>query len=104
MNTDYITRQEHEEFKQRIEDENERQNKRLDALDILMKEVSSLTVSVEKLALNMENMYREQVSQGKRLQTLENRDGEMLRNIIAYAVTAVIGIVIGFVATNVGFG
>lgn len=50
----------------------------------------------------MEAMLKEQVKQGKRLETLENRDGEMWRKIVGYIVTAVIGIVLGFVFTQIG--
>lgn len=38
----------------------------------------------------------------KRLETLENRDGEMWRKVTGYVVTAIIGIVLGWVATQVG--
>ena len=47
-------------------------------------------------------MLKEQVKQGKRLETLENRDGEMWRKVVGYIVTAVIGIVLGFVFTQIG--
>lgn len=50
----------------------------------------------------MEAMLKEQVKQGKRLETLENRDGEMWRKVVGYIVTAVIGIVLGFVFTQIG--
>ena len=51
---------------------------------------------------DMENMLKEQVSQGKRLETLESRDGEMWRKGGGYVVTAVIGIVVGFLFKQAG--
>lgn len=109
MDNSYITRQEHEEFRrsmtsenQRLEDENRRQNHRLDALEQTVKQVAAINTSVEKLALNMENMLNEQLSQGKRLETLEGRDGEMWRKVVGYVFTAVIGIVIGYLFKQVG--
>ncbi len=54
----------------------------------------------KKLALNMENMLKEQVSQGKRLETLEGRDGEMWRKAVGYVVTTIIGIVVGYIFTQ----
>lgn len=102
MDGDYISRQEHEEFRRsmesenkRLEEENDRQNHRLNALEETVKQVAAISTSVEKLALNMENMLKEQVSQGKRLETLESRDGEMWRKVVGYVVTTIVGIVFG---------
>ena len=109
MDGDYISRHEHEEFRrsmeaenQRLEDENIRQNHRLSTLEETVKQVAAISTSVEKLALNMENMLKEQVNQGKRLETLESRDGEMWRKVVGYVVTAVVGIVVGFLFKQAG--
>ena len=59
-----ITRAEHEEFRRRLEEENRRQD--------------------------------------KRIELLESRDGELWRKVVSYAVTAIVGIVIGFVAKQLG--
>lgn len=106
---DYISRHEHDEFRrsmaaenQRLEDENNRQNHRLEALERTVEQIAAISASVEKLALNMENMLKEQVSQGKRLETLEDRDGDMWRKAVGYAVTAVIGIIIGYIFKKFG--
>lgn len=100
---DVITRAEHEEFKKRIEDENHRQNKRIEVLEKITQQINSLTVSVEKLAQSIELMVGEQKQQGKRLETLESRDGEMWRKVCGYAVSAAVGILVGCIATQVGF-
>ncbi len=106
---DYISRTEHEEFRRsmdaenrRLEDENNRQNHRLDALEKSIEQVAAISTSVEKLALNMENMLKEQVSQGKRLELLENRDGENWRKFIWCLFSAVIGIIIGYLFKQMG--
>lgn len=97
-----ITRAEHEEFRRRIEEENSRQNKRIEILEANIVQLEALNVSIEKLALNMESMLKEQVQQGKRLETLEARDGERWRTVVSYAITAVIGVIIGFVFKQMG--
>jgi chromosome segregation ATPase len=99
---DPITRAEHEEFRRRIEEENKRQDRRLELLEHTVQQISDLTTSVEKLAVSMEGMLREQEKQGTRLETLEDRDGEMWRKIIGYAATAAVGIIIGYVARQIG--
>lgn len=97
-----ITRAEHEEFRRRIEEENKRQDRRIELLEENVREMSSLTTSVEKLATSMESMVKEQEKQGKRLEILEGRDGEMWRKVVGYVVTAVVGIILGFVFTQIG--
>lgn len=97
-----ITRAEHDEFARRQDEENKRQNKRLDALEVTVREIGSLTTSVAKLASSMESMLREQEKQGERLEALEGRDGEMWRKVTGYIATAVLGIVLGFIFTRIG--
>lgn len=97
-----IIRAEHEEFARRIEEENERQNHRITALEESVKQSTALVANVERLAVNMENMLKEQERQGKRLEALESRDGEKWRTVTGYVATAVIGIIIGFIATHLG--
>lgn len=97
-----ISRREHEEFARRQDEENKRQNRRIDALEVTVREIGTLTTSVAKLAASMESMLKEQERQGERLETLEGRDGEMWRKVTAYIITAVLGIALGFVFTKIG--
>lgn len=97
-----ITRAEHEEFVKRMEDEDHRQNRRIEILEKSVQQFTSLTASVEKLALNMENMLKEQEAQGNRLEALEDRDGEKWRTVTSYVMTTVIGIMIGYIFTLLG--
>ena len=105
----FITREEHEEFcrrmeseNKRLEDENDRQNNRINILEENSKQIQTLTTSVEKLAINMENMVGQMGQQGERLEALESRDGEMWRKAIAYLATAVIGAVVGYIFKQIG--
>lgn len=86
----------------RLADEDNRQNKRIDTLEESVKQFSTLATSVEKLAVNMENMLKEQGRQGVRLETLEKRDGEKWRNVVGYVTTAIVGLVIGFICRQIG--
>lgn len=97
-----ITRAEHVEFEKRMQDEHKRQNHRIDELEKAFEQNNKLLISVEKLALSMENMQKELRDQSNRLDTIEGRDGEMWRKVVGYVVTAVIGAVIGFVFTQIG--
>ena len=83
-----ISRGEHEEFARRIADQERRQDKRLELLEENVREIGTLTVSVQKLAQSLELMVKEQEQQGKRLQALESRDGEKWRKLMGYIATA----------------
>lgn len=102
MENDYVTKAVHEEFAKRMEEENHRQNERIKLLEENVRQIGSLTTSVEKLASNMESMVKEQEKQGTRLEALESRDGEMWRKVVAYIVTAVVGIVLGYLFKQIG--
>lgn len=97
-----ITRAEHEEFRKRIEEENNRQNRRLELVEDNMRQIGALTTSVEKLAVNMEGMLREQEEQSGRLRTLEGRDGEKWRKVMSFIVTGVVSAVVGFIFAQIG--
>lgn len=108
-----ISRAEHEEFRRRIEEENRRQDKRLELLEESTKQIGSLVTSVEKLALSMESMVKEQERQGEklealesgtgaRLKALEGRDGEKWRQAAGYVGTAILGILIGYLLKQIG--
>ena len=90
-----ITRAEHEEFRRRLEDENIGQDKRIALLEENTRQINSLTVSVERLAHSIEVMVKEQEKQGKRLEVLEGRDGELWRKAVGYLLTAFLGGLLG---------
>ncbi len=98
----WISRNEHEEFCRRIDEENKRQNRRIELLEENEQRISSIATSVERLATSMESMLKEQERQGKRLETLENRDGEMWRKVVGYAVTFMVGAVLAFLFAQIG--
>ena len=57
---------------------------------------------MEKLAVSMENMTNVQKEQGEKLDKLEGRDGEMWRKVVGYIITAIVGVVIGFLFRQIG--
>ena len=97
-----ITRAEHEEFRKRIEEENKRQNCRINKLEDTFEKINSLATSTEKLATSMEAMLKEQEEQGGRLKILEERDGEKWRKVLGVIATAVVSAVVGFAMAHFG--
>lgn len=97
-----ITRAEHEEFRRRMEDEHRRISRRLTNLEQQTEQMTNITLSVQDLASSVKNMTEEQHEQSDRLRRLEDRDGEMWRKVISYAVTVIVGILIGFIFRQIG--
>lgn len=97
-----ITRAEHEEFRRRMEEEHNRQNKRIELLEERTEQFINIAISVKELALSVKQMAETQREQGEKLEKLESRDGEMWRKVTGYIITAIIGIVIGFVFQQIG--
>ena len=85
-----------------MEDENHRQNKRIENLEKDTKQVVEIASSVRELALSIKQMAENQDKQAKRLEKLEDKDGEMWRKVVGYVITTSIGIILGFIFKQIG--
>ena len=99
---EYLTKEVHEEFVKRINDQEARQDARLKLLENNVQQNVQLTLSVQRLADNMEIMANEQKSQGHRLEALEQRDGEKWKEVSKYIVTFIVGAVLSLVMKQIG--
>lgn len=93
----YVTRAEHkefrcsiEEFNKRIDERDKRQDKRIELLEQNVEKFGALTLSVEKLAMNIEAMVKEQARQGERIEQLEQKPIKRMNAVGATVRTAVI--------------
>ena len=102
MDSGYLTRAEHEEYSKRMEDEHKRQNHRIGELEKATTQNQKLLISVEKLAINMENMQKEQQAQREEIEEIKGRDGNKWREVVKYVVVTLIGIGLGYIAKNLG--
>ena len=64
--------------------------------------LEKMNVSIERLAVNMENMLKEQLQQGHRLEQLEARDGELWRKVLTHAITTAVGAVLAYLFLQAG--
>lgn len=75
--------------------------RRVSALEKQLVVTQDLTVSVNKLAVNMDNMCKEQVKQGERLDKMERAPLEdakyYKRQIVSCIITTVVGAIVGAV-------
>ena len=88
----YVTREVHDEFAKRIDEENKRQNIRLDSLEKGIQGVIAISVNVERLATNIEQMTKELSNQGERLKAIEEKPAKKWETV----VTAIISVAVGF--------
>ena len=87
---EFVTKAVHDEFAKRIDEENDRQNKRLTLLESGQAQINELVSTVKVLAVNMENMAKEQVKQGERLKEMEEKPAKRWETIIACLITCAV--------------
>lgn len=87
-----------------------RLNKRVGVLEETIQQLNALTLSVQKLAYNIEEMCKEQTSmreaqekESARLKQLEDKDGEKWRKMWAYILPPVATLLVGILAGHFGF-
>lgn len=102
MDNDYITLQFHNEYAKRMKEEDDRQNYRINNLEKAVEENRNLALSIERLTISVQSMVQEQKTQGKRLEALENRDGEKWRKAASYVLTTILGIIVGYIFKKIG--
>lgn len=103
MESNYVLKVHCEEHGKRIEDEQKRQNKRIDAIEEEIKENRDLLVTINRLVDSVEAMQKELAKQGERLEAIENRDGDTWRAVKWSVLTLIIGAIVGYIMSNVGF-
>ena len=102
MEGNFVERGVFEEYQKRLEDQRKRWDKRLDLLENNYQQIHALTASIEKLTVSVQNMAQAQAEYGERLKAIENRDGEMWRKIVGYALTAGAGFLLAALLRRAG--
>lgn len=92
--SEWISSEVFAETMRRIDAEDSRQNSRLTELEIAQKQISELITSVKVLANNMEQMTKEQIKQGVRLQAIEEKPSKRWETVVACIITGLVGAVI----------
>lgn len=98
---DFVTKAAHAEFAKRIDEENERQNKRISILEAGQQQINELVTSVKVLAANMENMALKQGEIGERLKVIEEKPAKKWDTMVACIITAIVSFIVGYVLTAV---
>lgn len=96
----FVTEKVLDEFAHRIDQEDQRQNERIERLEKNFELVNNLYVSVERLASNMETMAKELSRQGDCLKELEMKPGKRWDAVIGAIISGIIGLAIGYFSTH----
>lgn len=86
---DYITRLEYDERQKRIDDENRRQNHRIDKLETITDQIADMAASIKAMVVTMQSMQKEQEEQGKRLSDIEKKPADNWDRLV-YSIIAMI--------------
>ena len=97
MDNNFIGRHEHDEFAKRIDEEQARQNKRIGAVEEALKQQNKMSLAVEKMAINMEQMLKELKKHGEELDELKNAPIKKWNTV----VTAILSAIGGAIGTGV---
>lgn len=99
---DCITRQECRTCQDKYDAENDRQNHRLTALEEDVKQIHSLAISVEKMAVSLEQMTKELAKQGQKLEAIEAEPAKKWEQAVSIVISVVITAVVTFFLTRMG--
>lgn len=86
---------------ERIRDEDDRQNKRIAAIEEDTKAIHRLAASVEKLAMQIQSTLLEQKEHSERIQKLEDEPVEAWNAVKKKALDTAIGLVVGALVTGI---
>lgn len=99
---EYVSKAVHDLEIGRINDEQVRQNRRLDIVEGKLENLADLTSSVKLLAANMEAMAKEQAKIGQRLDDLEDEPADKWKKAVWIVITALIAAAVGYFLKGVG--
>lgn len=86
---EYVSRVEYDERQKRIDDENRRQNHRIDKLETMAEQLSDMAASIKVMAVSMQGMQAEQKEQGERLKKIEEEPADKWNNLVKTVITVI---------------
>lgn len=101
-NEHFIEKSTFEEFKQRIEDEDHRQNRRIEELEKLAEEIHTLAKTSAVMCEKLINMNDKLDTVNKDVESLKSKDGETWRKVVWTIIAVILGIIVRFVFKELG--
>lgn len=85
-----------------VDDENNRQNHRIDKLEGALDKLNELASSVQVMAQNIATMTQELKRQSDRLEEIEKEPADKWKKLTWLVITGVVGAVVGFALSKIG--
>ena len=95
-----MTRAEIETLIGRVNDENSRQNKRLDKLENVVEKINTPAEATTKLAASVEAMQKEIEKHGSRLEKIEEQPAENWKAVVKTVVTVIVTAFVTYVLSG----
>lgn len=109
MDDDFVSRREMDAIvsrldtdTKRLQDEDNRQNKRLEKLEETVSKIEGLTIAIEKMTVSIGTMTTELKSQGERLEAIESKPGKRWEALVGDIIKLIVATIVGFVLAKVG--
>ena len=99
---EYVSRVEYDERQKRIDDENRRQNHRIDKLETMAEQLADMAASIKVMAVSMQGMQAEQKEQGERLKKIEEEPADKWNALVKTVVTVIATAFITYLLTKGG--
>lgn len=99
---EYLPKEVHEEFARRMEDENNRQNKRLAECEERIKAIGDIVRSLDKLTVSVETMACELKKQGERLEKIEKEPADNWKKVTWEVIKYAVVLALGLIAMKIG--
>lgn len=99
---EYVSRVEYDERMKRIEDEDRRQNHRIDKLETITDQIADMAASIKAMVVTMQSMQKEQEEQGKRLTEIEKKPADNWNNLVYTLIALVATAAVTYILTKGG--
>lgn len=99
---EFVSRVEYDERMKRIEDEDRRQNHRIDKLETITDQIADMAASIKAMVVTMQAMQKEQEEQGKRLTDIEKKPADNWNNLVYTLIAMVATAAVTYIMTKGG--
>ena len=99
---EFVSRVEYDERMKRIEDEDRRQNHRIDKLETITDQIADMAASIKALGVTMQSMQKEQEEQGKRVSDIEKKPADNWNNLVYSLIAMVATAAVTYILTKGG--
>lgn len=95
-----VTRVECQTCQSKYDAENDRQNHRISALEENMKQLQDLTVSINRMAVSLDQMTKEIARQGQKLEAIEAEPGQKWKQAVWLVASILITAAFTYILTG----